>query len=272
MKVTIFFNESAQHQKAHAYAMSLGLSKHGIRSSFSYQKVLPTACDVAVVWGYKPLPFIRRLEAQGSRLLLMERGYFPDRMLWTVLSWDGLNNRGKLPECLDQGQRLESNWPNIIKPWNEGGHYVLVCGQLPGDAALQGMNIDRWARGVTDILVKQHGKSVRYRPHPWLGSIQRTVCPVGAELSVNSSLEQDLAGAEFCVTFNSNSGVDSILAGVPTVTLDKGAMSWSVASHALSEPLVKPDRYAWANKLAWCQWKMSEIAGGDAWAVLREIM
>jgi len=271
VKVTIYTNDSA-HQKAHAYAMALGLVRHGIKPDMSYQKVLPNTCDVAVVWGYKPLPFIKRLEAQGSRLLLMERGFFYDRMEWTVLSWDGLNNRGKLPECQDQGQRLETNWPGIIKPWHNNGYYTLLCGQLPGDAALRGMNLDGWAQRITDILIKQHGKKVRYRPHPWAGSIQKGICPVGAELSVDTSLVQDLAAAECCVTFNSNSGVDAVLSGVPTVTLDEGATAWPVASHLLNEPLVRPDRYCWANKLAWCQWKLNEITDGTAWSILKDVM
>ena len=270
MRVVIYANEF-EHQKAHADAMATGLMKHGIKPERAGRRI-PHTCDIAILWGYKPAAFIKALQEQGTRILLMERGFFYDRMEWTVLSWDGLNNRGKLPECKDQGQRLETNWPDIVKPWQEDGRYVLLCGQLPGDAALLGMNLDGWARRVTNILVKQHGKTVRYRPHPWSGSIQRKVCPESAELSEDAPLRQDLAGAEYCVTFNSNSGVDAVLAGVPTVTLDEGAMSWPVASHLLSDPLVRPDRYHWVNKLAWCQWRLSEIADGTAWSVLKDVM
>ncbi len=270
MRVVIYTNEY-EHQKVHANAVAAGLMRHGIKSEIAYRRV-PHRCDVAIMWGYKPIPLIERMREQGTRMLFMERGFFYDRMEWTALSWDGLNNRGRLPECQDQGQRLEANWPDIVKPWCEGGNYALVCGQLPGDAALRGMSPDIWAHRITGVLTKQHGKKVRYRPHPWLGSIQKGVCPVGAELSRDTPLEQDLAGAEFCVTFNSNSGVDAVLAGVPTVTLDEGATSWPVASHTLSEPLVRPDRYHWVNKLAWCQWRLSEIADGTAWGVLKDVM
>jgi len=268
MKIVIYTNER-EHQKAHANAMAAGLKRHGIEGQIVPRGVL-SKCDIAIIWGYKPKEFVGGMESLGARLLLMERGFFPDRMKWTALSWDRLNNRGKLPECQDQGQRLESNWPGILKPWKEDGCYALICGQLPGDAALNGLNLKEWAQGVTNILVKQQGKRVRFRPHPWASD--KEVCPVGAELSVDAPLEQDLAGAEFCVTFNSNSGVDAVLAGVPTVTLDAGATPWPVASHSLNDFLVRPDRYYWVNKLAWCQWKLSEIENGTAWETLRTVM
>ena len=69
------------------------------------------------------------------------------------------------------------------------------------------------------------------------------------------------------VTFNSNTGVEGVLAGVPTVTMDEGAMAYPVTGHKLVD-IVTPDRMAWAYALAWKQWRMEEMFSGVCWDVV----
>jgi hypothetical protein len=81
---------------------------------------------------------------------------------------------------------------------------------------------------------------------------------------------EDLQGAHAVVTFNSNTGVDAVIAGVPIFTIDRGSMAWEVSDHDLSE-IEKPnlyDREQWAHNLAYTQWTMAEMAGGWAWSHL----
>jgi hypothetical protein len=68
------------------------------------------------------------------------------------------------------------------------------------------------------------------------------------------------------VTLNSSVAVDAILAGVPTVTMDVGAMTWDVTSHHPAE-VTKPPRLPWLHWLAWTQWSHDEIREGK-WAHL----
>jgi hypothetical protein len=113
------------------------------------------------------------------------------------------------------------------------------------------------------------GHRVVFRPHPH---------PRGEWLRLpdvetsTGTLAEALDGAAFAVTCNSNSAVDAVLAGVPTVTLDYGAMAWDVTSHDLDQPIVTPDRDAWAAWLAGVQWSHDEIRSGTAWASVSRAM
>lgn len=66
------------------------------------------------------------------------------------------------------------------------------------------------------------------------------------------------------VTLNSSVAVSTVLAGIPTVTMDEGAMAWDVTSH---DPgvIVTPDRTEWLHWLAWTQWSYDEIREGVPW-------
>lgn len=251
--------------------MRVGLAAHGIDSSFGLKAKGPhLGVDFVVMWGFKPPEVVRELREKNIPTLIMERGYLPSRMTYSSLGWNGLNNRATFTPCQDNGERLDKHWPGLVKPWRaEGGSYVLLCGQVPGDSSLYGMNLDAWAQQQTAALIER-GHKVVYRPHPLVVRQQRINCPRGAHLSSLGPLDQDLSGAKFAVTYNSNVGVECVYLGTATVTLDAGAMAWPVTSHSLDEPLVRPDRTKWLNRLAWCNWKIEEIADGTAWDVISQ--
>jgi hypothetical protein len=272
MRAIICVNNAA-HQKEHAAAMKKGLAKHGIPAHFIPKGGLGDATkgDIMVMWGYKPPHIVQAIKANKIPLLVMERGYFPDRFVFSSMGWNGLNNRAKFPYRCDFGYRFQQHWPDLLKPWKEGGRYVLVCGQVPGDAAIYGADLDVWAQGVVNTLVAR-GEQVVFRPHPFVKKNNYVTWPKGANQSSTDSFMDDLKDAKTCVTYNSNAGVEAVCAGVPTVTMDKGAMAWPVTSHSLEDPPIRPDRTAWAHQLAWCQWQLGEIADGTAWEALRTVL
>ena len=88
---------------------------------------------------------------------------------------------------------------------------------------------------------------------------------------LNGSLSEALGLAKMVVTYNSNSGVDAVLAGVPTVTYDEGAMAWDVTSHNVGY-LVTPERNEWCYRMAYTQWSPEEISNGEAWEHLKGVI
>lgn len=261
LRIVVQSHSMLPHQNIHLKAMESGLRKHGAKPEIVPRGTL-VKCDIATIWGWKPAAFMRSLLKQGTNVLLMERGYFPDRFQWTSLGWNGLNNRALPQPCLDNGERFRENWPELLKPWMDQAGYALLCGQVPGDASLNGIDCEPWAQKVTDSLIAM-GHSVKFRPHPLLIRRNNVRVPQGAECEVGPSLYQDLERAAFCVTFNSNSAVESVCFGTPTVTLDEGAAAWPVSSHTL-ESIMTPERTEWANALAWKQWKINQISDGSA--------
>lgn len=256
MKAVIHFHSGLEHQRSYAELMRRGLERHGVLCAYGHYDT-PTVRehDFAVIWGAPSKQ--PAIAAASPRLLIMERGHLPDREVYASCGWGGLARRGRYPTANDGGARWRALFGQLLQPWRTGDGYALLIGQVEGDAALGSLDLRAWIHDQIDGLTAL-GWEVRFRPHP-LAQRSRT------------SLAEDLAGAALCVTYNSTAGVEAVLAGVPTVTLDEGAMAWEVSGHALDE-LVRPDRERWAHNLAWTSWTVEEIASGLAWEHLAPIM
>jgi hypothetical protein len=66
------------------------------------------------------------------------------------------------------------------------------------------------------------------------------------------------------LTLNSSIGAQCVLNGIPTVTMDEGAMAWDVTGHSPGD-IRMPDREQWCAWLAWTQWSDDEIKEGIPW-------
>lgn len=246
----------------HVLAASEGFKRHGLSPSL-VQVGQASPCDLAVCWGVKKIAEMK----SGRRALILERGYVGDRLnTWTSVGFDGLNGRADFRNAGKDSSRWDRLFGDHLLEWFEPGtgDYVLVMGQVAGDAALQGMNIERWALNVMDQL-RAKGIPARYRKHP-LGTM-------GGRLATypqaDGPLQEVLERASWVVTFNSNSGVDAVLQGVPTVAMDAGSMAWEVTGRSPVLQPPAPDRERWTAELAWTQWSLEEIRRGDAWDHLR---
>jgi len=226
--------------------------------------------DVAVVMGvYKkaiPRSFARgnviaEQRARKLRTIILETGYInrgdgPENHY--AAGWNGLNGRAdfKNTSCpADRAQKLGVE----LKPWKQGNN-VILCGQVPWDAAVDFSDHKEWLQKTARAIFLMTDRPVIFRPHP-----KAKLPPIEGTVYSTRPLAQDLEDAYCCVTFNSNSGVEAVLAGVPTVTMDKGAMAWEVTSHTLSDMAYMPDREQWLNNLAYTQWTPAEMRDGEAW-------
>ena len=265
MKAVLHTNNTAHQTEAVAW-MCEGLGRHGIAWEVA-EYDSPKAGDFAVVWGWRQHEVKDFCRLNDMPLLVMERGHLQPRLEFTSLGWDGLAGRGRYPEAC--GDRWERYWGDMAA-WKTRDGYALVCGQVSGDASLYGVDFNTWAQRATDQLLEQ-GRVVVYRPHPIMVKAGQLWRPANTRMSV-APLAEDLFDAAVCVTFNSTTGIDSVLAGIPTVTSDEGSMAWDVTTRDVDDILMMPDRLAWARRLACCQWSQTEIKSGDAWAAVREVM
>lgn len=252
MRVTVAIRPGARHQEAAAEALSCGLREVGHAPVPTHGRSATT--HHVICWGWrKALDFRRR----GHDVLVVERGYIGDRHHWHSLAWNGLNNRGKFPDLHDP-ERFHSQWE--LKPWHKGD-YILVIGQVPGDMSLQGRDLKKWYQQVADEAKQTYRLPVVFRPHPVALERGNWVDIKGCDTDLGP-LDKALAKAALCITYNSNAAVDALLAGVPTITTDKGSMAWDVAGQVLVG-YPKKDRTEWAERLACKQWSLDEIAGGE---------
>lgn len=228
-------NDSA-HQRAAAEAFLLGFKEHG-----------EAAEDFAVTWGPRKLEHYLCLEA-GNLTAHDGRDYVSRRLAYISVSWDGYGYKGRIPR--HAGRRFEID----ADPWKYDGDYALVLGQTPGDRALPPDYMDGWLSAT--LAESMNVDATIYRPHP------------NCERGYMRSLHKDLDGARYAITYNSNSAVEAVLAGVPTICFDMACAAWPVCSHTLGE-IVRPDRTKWLNELTWRNWTLDEIRSGAMWEFMK---
>lgn len=271
MQIDIVANPDSPHQASTAMALRAGMKRHG-QAARIVTHVTQAQARTVVCWGWRNG---RRVAGNGRRVLIMERAYVGDRFHWVSLGWDGLNGRARFPRVDDGGKRWRTHFPDALQQIQTGGAYVLVLGQVKGDASVDGVPLHEWYAYVGRTLSANTGLPVYFRPHPI--ELQRGKAPGKGRLHgmeiMAGPLEVDLANADCAVAWNSNSLTDAALAGVRIIAGDQGAMTWAIAGQSLHHParLDGTERRAWARRLAWCQWLPSEIERGDAWDALKRV-
>lgn len=257
-------------RKAIVLANSTRRSDHGWREGFAAGlcargwdaelSLTADPCDLLVCWGVRRRADIARQRSLGGEVCILERGYLGDRQAWTSVSFGGgLNGRGEFRGDDGHASRFEDQFARLVSAWRERpGGYALIIGQVPGDMSIKGVDMPGWYRGAAEQLLAA-GYEVRFRPHPLAGRFREIYA--GSQ-PFGGTLAEALSGAALCVTFNSNAGVESVLAGVPTLAMDRGSMAWDMAGHQVGE-IVMQDRSDWARRLAWRQWSLDEFRSGE---------
>jgi hypothetical protein len=181
--------------------------------------------------------FWKGIEMAGD-YLLVDRCSFGDTERWVSLVWNGHGRRGdhKLPARIT-ADRWEKHGITL-EPYKHGSR-VILCGQTEPYSP-NWRRIEDWYASV---------KATHFRPHP-AGS-SPNLLPTAF----------DFSDCKAAVVLNSSVAVKTVMAGIPTITMDEGSMAWDVTGHSL-EDIRTPDRTLWAHALAWTQWSHDEIREG----------
>lgn len=268
MRIGFLISQGSDHQSGYSASLIEGMRRCGDEGFILPRSVingneLKDPVDAICVWGWRNGQIMRKW---GYNVLVMERAYVADRFKWVSLGWNGLNGRASWP-VVNDSSRWKEHFAHLMSPWHTRPlGYALVMGQVPTDMAVRHIDFMSWAAQTCEEL-RALGHVVYFRAHPRA----ETCIPANVQ-NINGSLGQALADAAFTVTFNSNSGVDSIMNGVPTVTCDVGAMAYAVSSHDVKQPYWVGDRTQWASDMAWRQWLTPELIDGSAWRVVREAL
>lgn len=265
-KVSILAGRYSDFQNEHASAIKEGFLVHGIEATvYQHRGCIPRDSDLVVAWGWRNCEEFRKA---GKNVLVMERGYVGDRFKYTSLAFNGLNGHGLFPVYDDKGSRLAALFPNILQPWRGfAGDYVLLIAQVPGDASLRGVDLTSWYKSTAAKASAAYGLPVRFREHPSAikKGFSRSI-PGTIKSPNGTTLEEDLSGAALVITYNSNTGVDAALAGVPVLVNNSGSMAHQMrAGEAPGHDLCydEPElRKHWSERLACCQWNLDEIRTG----------
>lgn len=230
-RVAIHCEPRIKWQGDFALKMQKGLRRIGIDSFITTCRSRET--DIAILLG---TTCWRSVEAFG-KYLLVDRASYGDPY-YVQLVWDGHGRRGNHCVPKKRGNRWESIGLEVL-PWATSGHRVLLCGQTETYSPYF-LDVKDWYKTV---------RATHFRCHP------------AGDNPTNLPCMKDWADVGRVVTLNSSIGVESVLTGIPTVTMDEGAMAWDVSSHSASKSIT-PDRRRWLHWLAWTQWNHDEIEAG----------
>lgn len=264
--LAIVAGQNSPHQQMIGAALVEGFKKHGVNAF-----LVPTQHHARQylhigIWGWR---MGQVLHGMKRDILVMERAYLGDRFKYFSLGWNGLNGRADFGRpMVDLEARFEEHFRNFYKPWNPKGSYVLLCGQVPGDAALLGRDLRPWYAEKARQAAAFFGMPVRFRPHP-LAKAKGLNPSIPGASELACSYEEAISGARVVVTFSSNSGVDSLMAGKPTIAFDEGSMTWGISFSDFSLDETEPvGRLEWAHRISGVQWLPEEVATGKPLAGL----
>ena len=271
MKVGVFYPGNNNEHLNVLTAFATGIKRQGYEvEMIPLEKYKPV--DMAVVFGVKkknmPISYARGhvIDEQNKHklpVIVLEKGYV-NRHAYYAAGYGGLNGHAYF---VNEGSPSD-RWKALKTPlqnykMNPNGHY-LVCGQVPTDASVQHIDINQWTAEKCKYLQNNYDNKVVFRPHPL--AQDRTLIIPGVTNSTGA-LANDLEGCKAVITFNSNAGVEALIAGIPVYAEDRMSMVYNVAMNQINmvkAPIIS-NRTQWSYDLAYAQWTVKEMSHGMPW-------
>lgn len=268
-------------------AIAQGLAQIGFRvrvRDVSVEGIAEDA-DLMLIWNGRKGHYRDRIrEARELRLpvLQMEHGFFDRRSHVQIdhqgiLHWASWAGELKSPAPAEGAGRLQEVWPAGLKEFGDRGGYILALGQIDNDSQMDDSEITSSVQFQKEVSRAAGHAKLLYRPHPGAARTQRSILPLAG-----GNLAEAVAGAQFAVTINSNSGNECLAMGCPVLCL--GPALYEKAGVAMRSPVpkikdgVESMLHGWhpataevRNYLEWLacrQWNAQDLRQGDVMAKL----
>jgi len=213
----------------------------------------------------------KRNMAQSKPTIVLEVGGIKRGQTWKV-GLNGINRDAYFSEkgnTDDRAKKLDLE----LKPWQNNGEYILICGQHDKSLQWQGMpSMSNWVMDTIESIQKHSDRPIIFRPHPRckLEAIEHQYRNVFRQEPKYISGTYDDFDMQFnnvfaTVSYSSNPGIHSIIEGVPAF-VSTHSLAYDVANdidflHDIENPL-RPDRTQWLNDYAHTEYTIEEISQG----------
>lgn len=160
-----------------------------------------------------------------------------------------------------------------VQPYRSSGDHILLIGQTPHDTSLRGVDITDWLCETARTIRQHSSRPILVRFHPgmggWDAAAARTRLGKMPGVTVaprNKPLSEHLDGAWVTVTLSSGAAIDSLIAGIPAITLSPDSLAYSICPRSVGEvdTPVMPPREQLLYDLAYAQWTHEEYRDGTA--------
>jgi hypothetical protein len=230
----------------------------------NYQKSDAANADLIVQWG---VSYQNNLPTRGKKpVLILDFPYWNRRSRNTdefyKVSLNGQHPTNYVMHENHDSTRYFETGGGEIKPWSDGGDFILLAGMGIKAARQNGYELGEWEEKAFKIIKSQTDKPVIYRPKPGRGAprIHGTIYDDGTQ-----SIEKALEGAYCLVCHHGNPTVTALQMGIPIYMNGFIGAASHLARHDLSDihNHFKPDnRQQFLNNLAHWQFSIDEIKSG----------
>jgi hypothetical protein len=250
--------------------------EHSLRSAGHTVVYNDMNADVAVIWSVlfygrmaKNKDVWNNFRKNNRNVVVLEVGGIKRGTTWKV-GLNGINRDAYFgPSGMDD---LRSRKLGLeLKPWQQDGEYILICGQHDQSLQWQGMPpMSKWVMNTIEQLQIHYKYPIIFRPHPRcrLPEIERQYKNVYRQepkqiLGTYDDFDMTFDNIKYTVSWSSNPGIHSIINGVPAF-VSPHSLAFDVACpHLLmiDNPHM-PDRQQWLNDYAHTEWTVEEISQG----------
>ena len=172
-----------------------------------------------------------------------------------------------------KSDRYEKHFKREIKQWQKDGKKILVL--PPTNAIANFFHEEAWLENTLKTIKQNTDREIDVREKPYNPTIAKD--HVGATVKIDRPTTNqgkiDWTKYFACVTYNSNTLVESFTNGVPVFCDGNNCAAKPIAEIDFTkiETPKYEDRVALFSNLAYNNWTMQEMSDGTAWRMLNEM-
>ena len=207
---------------------------------------------------------------ENKEFYFMDHGYFTnahDAPHWLRITKNA-HCQNKITNI--NPDRYEKFFKTDIMPWKKNGRKILIL--PPTNTIANFFGVESWLQDTVSILKKHTDRTLDIREKPYNPTVAKD--HVGATIKVDKPTDHKgpINWSEYfaCVSYNSNTMVESFKNGVPVFCDSENSAALPIAESNFTK-IVSPkyeDRVALFSNLAYNNWTMEEMANGTAWRML----
>lgn len=225
----------------------------------------PRPDDLLVVWN-RYGGEADQWERAGGTVFVAENGYIgcdANGVQYYALAVSGHNGSGRWH--VGDAER----WRALgieLKPWRTEGEHIVIRGQRGIGSSSMASPAD-WHRHASRDLRRLSNRSQVIQEHPG-----KPAC----DPRVAAQISDSLIGAHAMCIWSSAAGVRALVDGVPVFYAAPHWICESAAVHGVGNverpKMSDSDRLDAMRRMAWAQWSIAEIATGEPFVLLRDLV
>jgi len=242
--------------------------------------------DVAVIWSVlwrgrmeQYHRIWREYRNKGKPVIVLEVGGLRRNQSFKI----GINGINRDADFANQDYD-DKRWPlfkHNLQPWNPTGDIIVICGQHDASEQWKGLpRMENWiVQQITEIR-KYTTRPILVRPHPRnqisfdpkkFDNVKIRMPKRDLRTYDDTDFKRTLERTWAVVNHSSNPAMEAVIKGIP-VFVSESSLCYDMGNTKLVDinTPAMPNRFSWANQLAYTEWFKEEIEAGLPWTRIKK--